>query len=527
MCGSVCPSVAAGLTKGLVCGYLGETEPIRAAKELDTLVGEMKARMTRLKEIGRAKEKELEKVTNKFQKEMLRVDALGDQIQQLKQEEQDLLGRCKELADRVIGQFVYEISDLSKQLTGEAQCSIKDWIETPDPLEAKRVRGEDHGVTAVQVELTWIVECSHYATRLSNIGNLNRIMGDKMSARSGPPTRQDAADKTSARIGPPVCNDYKKVEAHYNVAQSQLEASLKAMQRAKSIHAPQALSVLQAERAKVRGELLPHTQHDHTSDGIDNGEYLVVLENLALLHHARALPLVFPKGTPESIKTTFEGTRAKSKRRAVELLEEVLNMRSTLAGEGMGCVSHEFLRLLRILSQFHSEHGNFLDALPVQEKALQVAKKVHGETSAEAGMDMEMLSHLHLRLGISPGPMASVDHPLVVVCDKGSWIIDDSQTWHWDMVGKVRRKVQAACDLTHDFSRLQADLLQGNQQSMLKEKTRLLNPPPITDYSQVLEDDPMLKKAKVLKPPPPFLGSLSPVTAPCWCGQSLPVGTPS
>ena len=100
-------------------------------------------------------------VTNKFQKEMLRVDALGDQIQQLKQEEQDLLGRCKELADRVIGEFVYEISDLFKQLTGEAQCSIKDWIETPDPLEAKRVQGQDHGVTAVQVELTWIVECGH------------------------------------------------------------------------------------------------------------------------------------------------------------------------------------------------------------------------------------------------------------------------------------------------------------------------------------------------------------------------------
>jgi len=89
------------------------------------------------------------------------------------------------------------------------------------------------------------------------------------------------------------------------------------------------------------------------------------------------------------------------------------------------------------------------------------------------------------------------------------------------MVGKVRRKVQVACDLTHDFSRLQADLLQGNQQSMLKEKTRLLNPPPITDCPQVLEDDPMLKKGKVFKPPPPFLGNLSPVTAPCWCDQSF------
>jgi len=202
------------------------------------------------------------------------------------------------------------------------------------------------------------------------------------------------------------------------------------MQRAKSIRAPQALSVLQAERAKVRGELVADTQDDDTSDGIDNGDYLVVLENLALLHHARALPLVFPKGTPESIKTAFEGTRAKSKRRAVELLEQVLNMRSTLAGKGMGCVSHEFLRLLRILSQFHSEHGNFFDALAVQEKALQVAQKVHGETSAEAGMDMEMLDHLHVQLGILPGPMACVDHPLVVVGDKGSWIIDDSQTWH-------------------------------------------------------------------------------------------------
>jgi len=44
-------------------------------------------------------------------------------------------------------------------------------------------------------------------------------MADKMTARSGPPTRQDVADKTSAHIGPPVCNDYKKVEAQYNVAQ--------------------------------------------------------------------------------------------------------------------------------------------------------------------------------------------------------------------------------------------------------------------------------------------------------------------
>jgi len=46
--------VAAGLAKGLLCGCLGETEPIRAAKELDTLVGEVKTRMTRLKEIDEA-----------------------------------------------------------------------------------------------------------------------------------------------------------------------------------------------------------------------------------------------------------------------------------------------------------------------------------------------------------------------------------------------------------------------------------------------------------------------------------------
>jgi hypothetical protein len=66
----------------------------------------------------------------------------------------------------------------------QARSSFKKWLETPD-LQGEKVRGEDLGVVALQVEMTWSPECEQYATRLCNIGNLHRILADKLSCRGG------------------------------------------------------------------------------------------------------------------------------------------------------------------------------------------------------------------------------------------------------------------------------------------------------------------------------------------------------
>jgi hypothetical protein len=392
--------------------------------------------------------------------------------------------RSPELQDRIVGQFIYPICNLSSALNGQALSWIKEWFETPD-LDGKRVRGEDYGVTALQVEMKWIPECSEYATRLCNIGNLHRILGDKLSARTGG-----------------ICEQYKKVEENYNLAESHLEASLAAMERAKSIVTKKTLSTLQALRAEggLRQDL-DSPEKGKAGKGKETNEYLVVLENLALLHHSRSLALVFPKGTPESVKAAFDGTRSKSERKAVQLLEQVMQLRSDLTWcahnkprkdcpecKDTNCETEEFLRLMRTLSQFHAENGKYKDAFPVQEKALQLAKKLHGDKSREAAMDMEILCQMHLRLGDAH----------VVKGDHGSWVIDSNESWHWDMVGKICRKVNRAAGSVHDFSKQEAGMLHKDEENMILVQTRILNPPPITDYSEPKDEDPLLKKAQVL-----------------------------
>lgn len=459
----------------------GESEPLDKAKKLDIHLKELQARIKRLEEIGRAKAKELEKVQKDFKRELKGVEPLAALIEQLQHEEQHLIRRSQGLEDRVIGQFVYDVKSLSSTLEGQASSSIKKWIETPD-LDGNGVRGEDYGVTAVQLEVTWSPDCSEYATRLCNIGNLYRIFGDRMSART---------------VG--VCNEYKKLEINYNLAESHLEASRTVMERAKSIAPPKTMTDLQAERAKQRGEVHDSSKDVVKVDGKESEEYCVVLENLSLLHHARGLGITFPKGTPESVKAQAEGQRQKSNRTAVALLEECMVLRARL----MGAESDEYLRLVRILAEFHAETKvsrndslepwekldlNYPDALPVQEQALQLSKKLHGDKSAQASADLEKLSQLHLRLGKAGVRKGS----------HGSWVIDPAESWHWDMVSQVARKVCKSSITTHDHTGREAKLLQSHAESILKERTRILNPPPITDYSDPKDEDPLLKKAKVL-----------------------------
>jgi len=461
-----------------------QTEPLGQLKKLKSEIGQLKERVQRLKEIGRAKEQERKQVEKNLQREASRVGPLDDTIQALQREEGELMERSRspDLQDRIIGQFIFPISKLSSALNGQALSSIKEWFETPD-LDGKRVRGEDYGVTALQVEMKWIPECSEYATRLCNIGNLHRILGDKLSARTGG-----------------VCEQYKKVEENYNLAESHLEASLLAMERVKSIVPPRAMSTLQALRAKGGLRQNHDSPEGKAGKGKETDEYLVVLENLALLHHSRSLALVFPKGTPESVKAAFEGARSKSERQAVRLLEEVMQLRSDLTWcshnkqrkdcpecRSTDCETEEFLRLLRTLSQFHAENGKYQDAMPVQEKALHLARKLHGDKSREAAMDMEILCQMHLRLGDAH----------VVKGDHGSWVIDSNESWHWNMVGKLGGKVNRAAASMHDFSKREAGMLRQDEEAMLHVQTRILNPPPITDYSEPKDEDPLLKKAQV------------------------------
>lgn len=463
----------------------GQAEVVIQMKKLKADMGELADRLQRLKEIGRAKEQERKQVELHLHREASRVGPLHDTIQKLQREEEELMAksRSQELKDRVVGQFIHVISNLSSALNGQALSWIKEWFETPD-LDGKRVRGEDYGVTALQLEMKWIPECSEYATRLCNIGNLHRILGDKFSARTGG-----------------VCDQYKKVEENYNLAESHLEASLAAMERAKSLVTQEALSTLELLRAEggLRQEA-DSREKGKAVRGKETNEYLVVLENLAMLHHSRSIALVFPKGTPESVKAAFDGARSRSERKAVRLLEQVMELRSDLTCclhnkqrkdclecRDTDCVSEEFLRLIRTLSQFHAENGKYQDALAVQDKALHLAKKLHGDKSREAAMDMEILCEMHLRLGDAH----------VVKGDHGSWEIDCNESWHWDMVGKICSKVNRAADSMHDFCKQEAGMLHNHQERMLQVRTRTLNPPRITHYSEPKEEDPLMKKAQV------------------------------
>jgi hypothetical protein len=62
----------------------------------------------------------------------------------------------------------------------------------------------------------------------------------------------------------------------------------------------------------------------------------------------------------------------------------------------------------------------------LQEEALALSKKVHGDKSAQSTRDVQLLAHLHLRLGNAE----------IKEGDYGSWVIDDAESWHWDMVTK-------------------------------------------------------------------------------------------
>ena len=100
---------------------------------------------------------------------------------------------------------------------------------------------------------------------------------------------------------------------------------------------------------------------------------------------------------------------------------------------------------------------------------------------------MEILCQMHLRLGDAH----------VVKGDHGSWVIDSNESWHWNMVGKLGGKVNRAAASMHDFSKREAGMLRQDEEAMLHVQTRILNPPPITDYSEPKDEDPLLKKAQV------------------------------
>ena len=76
--------------------------------------------MQRLKEIGRAKAKDLERVERQYNLEIQRVENLAVEIEKLKHDEQLLLQRRNNrLDDVVIGQFVFSITTLSADLKGQ------------------------------------------------------------------------------------------------------------------------------------------------------------------------------------------------------------------------------------------------------------------------------------------------------------------------------------------------------------------------------------------------------------------------
>ena len=69
---------------------------------------------------------------------------------------------------------------------------------------------------------------------------------------------------------------------------------------------------------------------------------------------------------------------------------------------------------------------------------------------------------------------------------------------------KEREHLNELQNLKGELLEATKQMQQAHEDAMLKERTRIKNPPPITDYSDPRDEDPLLARAKVLITPHPF-----------------------
>ena len=338
------------------------------------------------------------------------------------------------LEDIEIGSFIFNVSSLSNNLSGGHEFENFAWHEVLD-VHGKQVRGEDYGITAIQSQTKWMPVSSDYSFKLSNVGNLHRILAERHLSVSGGEL------------------DVRKMEYHFEVAERSLEASIVVMKR-------QSCEVDEYY-------LIPEMVKEMKFDLAPSDEACIVLENLGRLFYSRSLEQKLPKGTPEHEIAHLTETWKKYHKKALRVFDLALDIRSKLSGE-----DEKYLELLKLLVNLHTEKNNYKDAYTLQERALELTRRIHGEESATWNSELTVMSELHAQAGESR-----------VVEHDSTWHIDSNRSWHWDVAVGISKRIQKQS--TRMQRRYQeADVkFQQEEDSMLEKRTRILNPPPITDFS--------------------------------------------
>lgn len=430
----------------------GVRECAELIRDVEDRIAPLQQRVARLKELGRVKQAELAKARRGLEEVQQERVPLQQHSDDLQAQVAALERRQQALPDREIGRFSYALTKLSTTLNGQASSSEKAWFSIPDGQGGK-LRGEDYGITAVQIELTWTPEDAEYATRLSNIGNLHRILGDQFSSRAG------------------VACDLRKLEQHYQLAEQYLEEALTAMRRATSTPPPEQEGLL-AAALQQRTKEGKGTATPEAVDGTQTLPYCVVLENLALLNQALGSPQAFPKGTPETVKAKFETVWKENQAKAIERLEQAMAIRT----QHSGAASKEYLSLLQSLIEVHIDRQDYPTALHLQEEAAALSRQLYGEFAEQTTRQTNLLNRLHLLSGNAEvrelGPHA-----------RDGWMIDTAEAWHWAAVQPLSRRVNRAAAKAQQQCTEQDRTLAKELKTMEERKKLLLDPEPITDYA--------------------------------------------
>ena len=218
-----------------------------------------------------------------------------------------------------------------------------------------KLRGEDYGLAALEIEISWTPEDAEYATRLSNIGNVHRILGDMHSSKTG------------------GVSDLKKMEQSYQLAEQFLEEALASMKTAMSV-APQEKANALLETLNSRHSYLKRKDECETVDGSRTLKYCVVLENMALLNQAQGYSQAFPKGTPETVKAKFENAWRTNRVTAIQRINQAMEIRKHYNGTR----SQEYWTLLQSLIEVHMYMKDYHEALPLQvEIPWSLSRLVH------------------------------------------------------------------------------------------------------------------------------------------------------
>eukprot|EP00282_Hemiselmis_andersenii_P000316 CAMPEP_0114178902 /NCGR_PEP_ID=MMETSP0043_2-20121206/38790_1 /TAXON_ID=464988 /ORGANISM="Hemiselmis andersenii, Strain CCMP644" /LENGTH=986 /DNA_ID=CAMNT_0001277343 /DNA_START=178 /DNA_END=3136 /DNA_ORIENTATION=+ len=432
-------------------------EPLKEREKaaLDELE-KLRTREARLQELRKLKAAELAKCTEAREEKDKELQGIADEIKKVEREIVGVNKSWEAAKDKRIGGFMFDLASLAEKLEGqEESVSATNWFEVvSENGELKeKVRGEDFGVSAVQMEVWWQPESAEYATRLGNIGNLRRVMGDTFTSRGG------------------GHNEIRKMDSHYEEGLRYLEAALESMVAAKS-----AIRRTEEERALLLGKEATKI------DGSQTREACVVMENLGRLLVSRSLKQKQPKGATAAAIAHFENVARESGVRGLEVLDKALALRGRLSGED----SKEVMEILVQQVLIHMEMDNFKDALTVQERVVELSTKVHGEGSEQWTRHINTLNEVHHGLGDT----------CIRTLPEGRWKVDTEDAWHWNMVPMYSKKVGRAAAAAHQRVGEEDEAFKRHEAALEVERIRLYDPPKIEDFHLSAQDDPLVVMAQ-------------------------------